>query len=107
MYIMVQALAKLVAVCGPYHRMTAGAYSLLAVVLYHTGDFNQVSYFWDFAALFSQYSVTLFSLIYMALASVQILLVQGMALGFLELTIFVQKSVTVGMMGIILDNTEM
>lgn len=29
-------------VCGPYHRMTAGAYSLLAVVLYHTGDFNQV-----------------------------------------------------------------
>lgn len=37
-----QALAKLVAVCGPYHRMTAGAYSLLAVVLYHTGDFNQV-----------------------------------------------------------------
>jgi hypothetical protein len=38
----VQALAKLVAVCGPYHRMTAGAYSLLAVVLYHTGDFNQV-----------------------------------------------------------------
>eukprot|EP01018_Ginkgo_biloba_P024484 Gb_20706 [translate_table: standard] len=38
-----KALAKLVAVCGPYHRMTAGAYSLLAVVLYHTGDFNQVT----------------------------------------------------------------
>ena len=37
-----QALAKPVAVCGPFHRMTAGAYSLLAVVLYHTGDFNQV-----------------------------------------------------------------
>lgn len=37
-----QALAKLITVCGPYHRMTAGAYSLLAVVLYHTGDFNQV-----------------------------------------------------------------
>ncbi|KAH9624549.1 hypothetical protein KSS87_017759, partial [Heliosperma pusillum] len=37
------ALAKLVAVCGPYHRMTAGAYSLLAVVLYHTGDFNQAT----------------------------------------------------------------
>ncbi|KAJ0831155.1 putative tetratricopeptide-like helical domain superfamily, CLU central domain-containing protein [Helianthus annuus] len=36
-----KALAKLVAVCGPYHRITAGAYSLLAVVLYHTGDFNQ------------------------------------------------------------------
>ncbi|GAB4861594.1 hypothetical protein Ancab_036787 [Ancistrocladus abbreviatus] len=36
-----KALAKLIAVCGPYHRMTAGAYSLLAVVLYHTGDFNQ------------------------------------------------------------------
>ena len=38
-----QALAKLIMVCGPYHRMTAGAYSLLAVVLYHTGDFNQVN----------------------------------------------------------------
>ena len=37
-----QALCKLITVCGPYHRMTAGAYSLLAVVLYHTGDFNQV-----------------------------------------------------------------
>lgn len=37
-----QALSKLITVCGPYHRMTAGAYSLLAVVLYHTGDFNQV-----------------------------------------------------------------
>ncbi|GBG83865.1 hypothetical protein CBR_g37662 [Chara braunii] len=36
-----KALARLVAVCGPRHRMTAGAYSLLAVVLYHTGDFNQ------------------------------------------------------------------
>ncbi|KAJ6698684.1 EUKARYOTIC TRANSLATION INITIATION FACTOR 3 SUBUNIT EIF-3 [Salix purpurea] len=36
-----KALSKLVSVCGPYHRMTAGAYSLLAVVLYHTGDFNQ------------------------------------------------------------------
>ncbi|KAK9141476.1 hypothetical protein Syun_010876 [Stephania yunnanensis] len=38
-----KALAKLVAVCGPYHRMTSGAYSLLAVVLYHTGDFNQAT----------------------------------------------------------------
>ncbi|XP_057980547.1 protein REDUCED CHLOROPLAST COVERAGE 1 isoform X2 [Malania oleifera] len=38
-----KALAKLIAVCGPYHRMTAGAYSLLAVVLYHTGDFNQAT----------------------------------------------------------------
>ncbi|EFJ26734.1 hypothetical protein SELMODRAFT_10032, partial [Selaginella moellendorffii] len=38
-----KALAKLVAVCGSYHRMTAGAYSLLAVVLYHTGDFNQAT----------------------------------------------------------------
>ncbi|KAJ6400724.1 hypothetical protein OIU84_016207 [Salix udensis] len=38
-----KALAKLVAVCGPYHRMTAGAYSLLAVVLYHTGDFTQAT----------------------------------------------------------------
>ncbi|XVE63478.1 hypothetical protein DITRI_Ditri07aG0023700 [Diplodiscus trichospermus] len=38
-----KALSKLVSVCGPYHRMTAGAYSLLAVVLYHTGDFNQAT----------------------------------------------------------------
>lgn len=38
-----KALTKLVYVCGPYHRMTAGAYSLLAVVLYHTGDFNQAT----------------------------------------------------------------
>ncbi|GMH21746.1 hypothetical protein Nepgr_023588 [Nepenthes gracilis] len=38
-----KALAKFIAVCGPYHRMTAGAYSLLAVVLYHTGDFNQAT----------------------------------------------------------------
>lgn len=38
-----KALTKLVAVCGPYHRMTASAYSLLAVVLYHTGDFNQAT----------------------------------------------------------------
>ncbi|KAI3893198.1 hypothetical protein MKX03_007030 [Papaver bracteatum] len=38
-----KALSKLVAVCCPYHRMTAGAYSLLAVVLYHTGDFNQAT----------------------------------------------------------------
>ncbi|KAF2323165.1 hypothetical protein GH714_033796 [Hevea brasiliensis] len=36
-----KALAKMIAVCGPYHRTTASAYSLLAVVLYHTGDFNQ------------------------------------------------------------------
>ncbi|XP_076943593.1 protein REDUCED CHLOROPLAST COVERAGE 2-like [Bidens hawaiensis] len=38
-----KALTKLVSVCGPYHWMTAGAYSLLAVVLYHTGDFNQAT----------------------------------------------------------------
>ncbi|KAK3012481.1 hypothetical protein RJ639_007932 [Escallonia herrerae] len=38
-----KALSRLVSVCGPYHRMTAGAYSLLAVVLYHTGDFNQAT----------------------------------------------------------------
>eukprot|EP00850_Spirogloea_muscicola_P010356 SM000060S19688 [mRNA] locus=s60:651874:664049:+ [translate_table: standard] len=41
MFPVFKALARLIAVCGPYHRMTAGAYSLLAVVLYHTGDFNQ------------------------------------------------------------------
>ncbi|KAF5930057.1 hypothetical protein HYC85_030930 [Camellia sinensis] len=40
-----KALAKMIAVCGPYHRTTASAYSLLAVVLYHTEDFNQVSSF--------------------------------------------------------------
>ncbi|KAF2301396.1 hypothetical protein GH714_023614 [Hevea brasiliensis] len=38
-----KALAKMIAVCGPYHRTTASAYSLLAVVLYHTGDFNQTA----------------------------------------------------------------
>ncbi|KAK9100607.1 hypothetical protein Scep_024037 [Stephania cephalantha] len=38
-----KALLKMIAVCGPYHRMTASAYSLLAVVLYHTGDFNQAT----------------------------------------------------------------
>ncbi|CAA6670472.1 unnamed protein product [Spirodela intermedia] len=38
-----KALSKLIAVCGPYNRMTASAYSLLAVVLYHTGDFNQAT----------------------------------------------------------------
>nr|XP_027106972.1 protein TSS-like isoform X1 [Coffea arabica] len=38
-----KALSRFVSVCGPYHRMTAGAYSLLAVVLYHTGDFNQAT----------------------------------------------------------------
>ncbi|XP_073107409.1 protein REDUCED CHLOROPLAST COVERAGE 3 isoform X2 [Elaeis guineensis] len=39
----IKALSKMIAVCGPYHRMTATAYSLLAVVLYHTGDFNQAA----------------------------------------------------------------
>ncbi|XP_019445087.1 PREDICTED: protein TSS-like [Lupinus angustifolius] len=38
-----KALAKMMAVYGPYHRTTASAYSLLAVVLYHTGDFNQAA----------------------------------------------------------------
>ncbi|XP_020595309.1 protein TSS-like [Phalaenopsis equestris] len=38
-----KALSKTIAVCGPYHRMTANAYSLLAVVLYHTGDFSQAA----------------------------------------------------------------
>lgn len=41
--LLLKALTKMIAVCGPYHRLTANAYSLLAVVLYHTGDFNQVS----------------------------------------------------------------
>ncbi|KAH9667053.1 hypothetical protein KPL70_020885 [Citrus sinensis] len=38
-----KALARMIAVCGPYHRTTASTYSLLAVVLYHTGDFNQAT----------------------------------------------------------------
>lgn len=38
-----KALAMMISVCGPWHRTTASAYSLLAVVLYHTGDFNQVA----------------------------------------------------------------
>lgn len=48
-YVKLKALAKMIAVCGPYHRTTASAYSLLAVVLYHTGDFNQVT--WHFCFL--------------------------------------------------------
>nr|XP_018629401.1 protein TSS-like isoform X2 [Nicotiana tomentosiformis]XP_018629402.1 protein TSS-like isoform X2 [Nicotiana tomentosiformis] len=36
----IQALPKLVAVCGP-HQLKSGAYRILAVVLYHFGDFNQ------------------------------------------------------------------
>ncbi|XP_010241607.1 PREDICTED: protein TSS-like isoform X2 [Nelumbo nucifera] len=39
----IKALLKMIAVCGPYHRTTASAYSLLAVVLYHRGDFNQAT----------------------------------------------------------------
>lgn len=51
-----QALAKIIAVCGPYHRNTASAYSLLAVVLYHTGDFNQVfAPFYIFCHLFIEF----------------------------------------------------
>ncbi|GAY61688.1 hypothetical protein CUMW_211990, partial [Citrus unshiu] len=38
-----KALARMIAVCGPYHRTIASAYRLLAVVLYHTGDFNQAT----------------------------------------------------------------
>ncbi|KAG8043718.1 hypothetical protein GUJ93_ZPchr0458g22509 [Zizania palustris] len=38
-----KALSRIIAVCGTYHRLTANAYSLLAVVLYHTGDFNQAT----------------------------------------------------------------
>ncbi|PON35972.1 N-terminal acetyltransferase A, auxiliary subunit [Parasponia andersonii] len=38
-----KALTKMIAVFGPNHRGTASAYSLLAVVLYHTGDFNQAT----------------------------------------------------------------
>ncbi|GKB68572.1 TSS-like protein [Tanacetum coccineum] len=41
MVLVYKALSKLVSICGPYHRMTACAYSLLAMVLYHIGDFNQ------------------------------------------------------------------
>ncbi|CAH2037548.1 unnamed protein product [Thlaspi arvense] len=40
---MCKALVKMIAVCGPCHRNTACAYSLLAVVLYHTGDFNEAT----------------------------------------------------------------
>ncbi|KAF6158098.1 hypothetical protein GIB67_014892 [Kingdonia uniflora] len=38
-----KALSKMIAVCGPYHPITASAYSLLAVVLYHTADFDQAT----------------------------------------------------------------
>jgi protein TIF31 len=45
LFMMMQALAKLVVVCGPYRGMTAGAYSLLAVMIYHIVDFDQVCCF--------------------------------------------------------------
>eukprot|EP00898_Chlorokybus_atmophyticus_P003122 jgi/Chlat1/3810/Chrsp259S03937 len=38
-----RALAQLIGVVGRHHRVAAGAYSLLAVVLYHTGDFSQAA----------------------------------------------------------------
>jgi hypothetical protein len=38
-----QALSKLVAVCGLYHQKATGAYILLEVVLCHTGYFSQVN----------------------------------------------------------------
>jgi hypothetical protein len=41
-FFLLKALSKIIAVCGPYHRLTANAYNLLVVVLYHIGDFNQV-----------------------------------------------------------------
>jgi len=37
------ALSKMCAVCGSHHRASASAFSLLAVVLYHTGDFLQAA----------------------------------------------------------------
>jgi hypothetical protein len=41
-FFLLKALSKIIVVCGPYHRLTTNAYNLLVVVLYHTGDFNQV-----------------------------------------------------------------
>jgi hypothetical protein len=38
-----QALSKLVAMCGPYHQTTMGAYILLAMVLCQTSYFSQVN----------------------------------------------------------------
>jgi hypothetical protein len=38
-----QALSKLVAMCGLYHQTTTGAYILLIVVLCHTSYFSQVN----------------------------------------------------------------
>ena len=40
-----EALLYLTNVTGAHNRLTAGAYSLLAVVLYHTGDFLQAAYY--------------------------------------------------------------
>merc|ERR1712157_285322 len=37
------ALSKMCAVCGSHSHATANAFSLLAVVLYHTGDFLQAA----------------------------------------------------------------
>ncbi|XP_020968143.1 protein TSS isoform X4 [Arachis ipaensis] len=39
----IKALVKMMAVCGTYHRITASAYNLLAVVLYQAGYGNQAT----------------------------------------------------------------
>ena len=40
-----RAWLRLTQVAGAHHRLCSGAYSLLAVVLYHTGDFLQAAYY--------------------------------------------------------------
>eukprot|EP00873_Tetraselmis_striata_P016083 jgi/Tetstr1/436347/TSEL_025183.t2 len=39
---------------GAHHRLAAGAYSLLAVVLYHTGDFLQAAYYQQKALIINE-----------------------------------------------------
>jgi hypothetical protein len=48
-FFLLKALSKIIVVCGPYHRLTANAYNLLVVMLYHTGDFNQVCFLSSFS----------------------------------------------------------
>jgi hypothetical protein len=41
--LLLKALAKMIAVCGPYHRTSTASQCSLLAVLYHTIDFNRVS----------------------------------------------------------------
>jgi protein TIF31 len=49
-----RALVLLSELAGGHHKLAAGAYSLLAVVLYHTGDFLQAAYYQQKALIINE-----------------------------------------------------